>query len=164
VEVQPRGSRFGEFVGAFLFSRPVLAAKPGYPMTDDEFLRAFFELKLPNSAFHHRDHVRLAWLAVRRHGERAGEQVVADGIRRFAAAHGHGDRYHDTITRFWVRLVAHAARHAPFGAEHDLDALLGAHPLLLDASAPLRHWSREALFSDEARRAWREADLVALPF
>jgi hypothetical protein len=29
---------------------------------DDEFLRAFFSLSLPNSEFHHRDHLRLAWL------------------------------------------------------------------------------------------------------
>src|ERR1700730_1540474 len=27
------------------------------PMTDDEFLRAFFSLALPNSAFHHRDRI-----------------------------------------------------------------------------------------------------------
>jgi len=38
-------------------------------VTDDEFLRAFFSLTLPNSGFHHRDHVRLAWPLT---GTRAG--------------------------------------------------------------------------------------------
>ena len=53
--------------GQFFFWRnsPVLP--------DDEFLRAFFGLTLANSEFHHRDHLRLAWLAVRRHGPDAAE-------------------------------------------------------------------------------------------
>ena len=76
---------------------------------DDEFLRAFFGLTLPNSEFHHRDHLRLAWLAVRRHGPDAAEEAVVGGIQRFAAHHGHITLYHDTMTRFWVRLVAHCA-------------------------------------------------------
>jgi len=28
----------------------------------------------------------------------------------------------------------------------------------------MRHWSRESMFAPEARAAWREPDLVALPF
>ena len=129
---------------------------------DDEFLRAFFALTLPNSEFHHRDHLRLAWLAVRRHGRAAAEEVVTSGIQRFAEHHSHGPAYHDTMTRFWVRLVAHAASHSPEIA--DFDELLAAHPLVLDKNTPLRHWSREAMFAPDARAAWRDPDLVALHF
>jgi hypothetical protein len=43
---------------------------------DDELLRAFFGLTLPSSEFRHRDHLRLAWLAVRRHGGDVAEQVA----------------------------------------------------------------------------------------
>jgi hypothetical protein len=53
-------------------------------LPDDEFLRAFFGLTLSNSEFRHRDHLRLAWLAVRRHGAGVAEEVVTAGIRRFA--------------------------------------------------------------------------------
>jgi hypothetical protein len=130
-------------------------------MTDEEFLHAFLSLALPHSAFHHRDHVRLAWLAVRRHGA-AAEAVVGDAIRRFAAAGGHGERYHQTLTSFWVRLVAHAVSDAP-----DVDAFdrfVAAYPLLLDPRLPLRHWSRTVLFGAGARRSWQEPDVVALPF
>jgi diguanylate cyclase (GGDEF)-like protein len=77
-------------------------------MTDDEFLHAFFALTLPHAEFHHRDHLRLAWLVARRHGRAAAAGIVADGIRRYAAAHRHGAAYHDTMTRFWASLVAHA--------------------------------------------------------
>ncbi len=129
---------------------------------DDEFLRAFFALELPNSEFHHRDHLRLAWLAVRRHGGNAAEEVVTAGIQRFAEHYSHGPVYHDTITRFWVRLVAHAVSHRPEIV--DFDEFLAAYPPLLDKSTPLRHWSREAMFAPDARAAWRDPDLVALPF
>ena len=81
-------------------------------LSDDAFLRAFFSAELAGSDFHHRDHLRLAWLAVRRYGLVEAEAVVAEGIQHFAAVHGHAARYHDTMTRFWVRLVAHAVRTA----------------------------------------------------
>ena len=129
---------------------------------DDEFLRAFFSQALPNSEFRHRDHVRLAWLAVRRHGANAAEEVVTAGIRKFAEHHAHGPLYHDTMTRFWVRLVAHAVSDRP--EIEDFDKFLAAYPLLLDKNTPLRHWSREAMFGPQARAAWQEPDLVALPF
>jgi hypothetical protein len=129
---------------------------------DDEFLHAFFGLSLANSEFRHRDHLRLAWLAVRRHGAGPAENVVVGGIRRFAQHHSHAPAYHDTMTRFWVRLVAHAVSDRPEIA--DFDAFLAAYPLLLDKNTPLRHWSRDAMFGAEARAEWREPDLVALPF
>jgi len=131
-------------------------------MTDQEFLRAFFDLSLDHSAFHHRDHLRLAGLVVRRDGPVAAEETVAAGIQRYAVALGHGDRYHDTMTRFWVRLVAHALAVCP--ATADLEDVLTAHPLLLDPRTPLRHWSRDALFAPDARAAWRPPDVLALPF
>jgi hypothetical protein len=131
-------------------------------VTDDEFLRAFFSLDLPTSAFHHRDHLRLTWLVVRRHGAAAARDLVSAGIRRFAEAHGHGGRYHETLTAFWVRLVAHAAGDS--ADVKDFDAFLRAYPLLLDRHLPLRHWSRDVLFGAAARSAWREPDLVPLPF
>jgi hypothetical protein len=46
----------------------------------------------------------------------------------------------------------------------DFQEFLAAYPLLLDKNTPLRHWSREAMFAPDARAAWREPDLVALPF
>jgi hypothetical protein len=66
------------------------------------------------------------------------------------------------MTRFWVRLVAHAVSRSPEIA--DFDELLASYPLLLDKNTPLLHWSREAMFATDARMAWRDPDLVTLPF
>jgi hypothetical protein len=43
------------------------------------------------------------------------------------------------------------------------EALLVAEPHLLDKWLPLRHWSREALFSVEARDHWQAPDLQPMP-
>jgi hypothetical protein len=131
-------------------------------LSDDEFLRAFFSAELANSDFHHRDHLRLTWLVVRGHGLAEAETRIAQGIQRFAATHGHAVRYHDTMTRFWVRLVAHAV--ASRQEIEDFETFLEAYPMLLDPTLPFRHWRREAMFTPEARAGWREPDLVPLPF
>jgi hypothetical protein len=131
-------------------------------MTDDEFLRAFFDLSLPSTDFHHRDHLRLAWLVARQRGATSAPGIVAEAIRRYAGADGQEGRYHETMTRFWVRLVVHAVEADP--AMDDFDGFLAAHPQLLDPRLPFRHWSRDALLSSSARRSWAEPDLVPLPF
>jgi hypothetical protein len=126
-------------------------------MTDHEFLHAFESGHLSPADFHHRDHLRLAWIEVRQRGLEAGAAAVSSGIRRFAEAHGHDRLYHETLTRFWVRVVAHASR--PTFAE-----TLDRHPMLLSKDLPLKHWRRETLFADAARQAWVEPDLAPLPF
>ena len=70
------------------------------------------------------------------------------------------DRYHDTLTTAWARVVAHARRR-----DRDLgfDAFLAAHPRLLERDLLLAHYSRERLFSPAARAAFLEPDLVPLP-
>ncbi len=126
-------------------------------MTDHEFLHAFDNGRLSPSEFHHRDHLRLAWLQVSRLGLEAGSAAVAGGIRRFAEAHGQHRLYHETLTRFWVRIVAHASQPT-FGAT------LARHPMLLRKDLPLAHWSRDTLYGDAARSAWVQPDLMPLPF
>lgn len=131
-------------------------------MTDDEFLHAFFDGSLPNGECRHRDHLRLAWLAVTRFGGDAAPGLVSQGIRHFAAAHGHPEKYHETMTRFWVRIVAHMAHARP--DIQSFEQFLAAFPQLLDKSLPLRHWERETMFSPAARATWIEPDVAALPW
>jgi hypothetical protein len=74
---------------------------------------------------------------------------------------GPDSGYHETVTRFYVHVVARfLAGMDPAGSIEvqaaALVAALGARDL------PLRHWSRERLFSVEARRGWVEPDLQAL--
>ena len=131
-------------------------------MTDDEFLRAFFRGWPDEERFGHHEHLRLAWLVIDRHGPEVAADIVGDGIRRMAAAQGKAALYNETITRFWVRLIAHVREaKAPLG---DVDEAIAAAPLLADKDIVLKHWSRTALFGPEARAAWVEPDLLPLRF
>lgn len=127
---------------------------------DEQFLASFETGQIANRDFHHRDHLRLAWIQIRRLGlERALESVTA-AIRQFAARHGHADRYHDTMTRFWLRAVALGIYHHP---DLTFEGLLAAELHLLDKNLPYVHWSRERMAGDQARRQWVEPDLRSMP-
>ncbi len=130
-------------------------------MNDQEFVEAFFSGTLPNKQFHHPDHLRLTWLMLSRHGRELGARKVTDGIRHFAAAHGHGFRYHETMTQFWIRLVDHVRTARP--QIKSFEEFLSAFPAALDKNLPFRHWSREVMMSSTARAGWVEPDLVPLP-
>jgi hypothetical protein len=127
---------------------------------DDAFVDAFHSGRIANQDFHHRDHLRLAWVQINRLGLERASEVVTGGIRHFATAHGSADRYHDTMTRFWLRAVGMGIHRHPTLA---FEELLVAEPHLLDKGLPLRHWSRETMASDSAKRSWVEPDLRPMP-
>src|SRR5438105_1346815 len=80
------------------------------PMTDDEFIRAFENCTLPETMFHHRDHLRLVWLYLGRHGRDGAQVRIARSILRYAASLGKAEKYHHTITLAWLKLVEHAVQ------------------------------------------------------
>ncbi len=133
---------------------------PGVTAADDRFLAAFTAGEIANQDFHHRDHLRLAWIQIRRLGLPHALEAVTAAIRQFAAGHGHGDRYHETMTRFWLLVVAMGISRHPTLA---FDKLLAAEPHLLDKNLPYRHWSRERMGSEDARQRWVEPDLRLMP-
>ena len=127
---------------------------------DQQFFAAFEAGQITNQHFHHRDHLRLAWIQISRLGLDRASDAVAGAIRHFADRHGHADRYHETMTRFWLRAVGLGIKRHPM---LPFDELLAAEPHLLDKNLPFSHWSRERMGSDEARRQWVEPDLRLMP-
>jgi hypothetical protein len=107
----------------------------------------------------HREHLRLAWLVIRDEGAGPGGDRVERILHHLAELQGEGDRYHKTLTRFWIHLVGHATRVEP-GID-DFEAFVVRFPLLLDGSIVRKHWTSETL--ESARAAWVEPDVLALP-
>lgn len=71
--------------------------------------------------------------------------------------------YHDTITRAYLRGVRLFLEDADAGrAVHELVNELLTSPIGR-RDWPLRFWSRDRLMSVEARRAWVEPDVAAMP-
>ena len=131
-------------------------------MDDNDFLRAFFGGWPKETKFGHYEHLRLAWLVIDRHGPELAAEIVGDGIRQMAADQGKAALYNETITRFWVRLLAHV-REAKSHAG-SVDDAIAAVPMLADKNIVLRHWTRTALFGPEARARWVEPDLMPIAF
>jgi hypothetical protein len=127
-------------------------------MTDDTFLARFEAGSL--QSFDHRDHLRVAFAYARRGGVEHAVDRARRGLRHLTAAHGEPERYHETLTTAWARVIAH---HALAHTDRGFDAFLAAHPRLLDRELLLAHYSRERLFSPTARARFVEPDLEPLP-
>jgi hypothetical protein len=123
----------------------------------DDLLDRFIDTTLPADEFHHRQHVEVAWLFVRRHGMPAAIAEFSSAIKRFARAKGATGLYHETIT--WAFLFVIAERQARQSAEVFTDFaeanpdLLSWKPSVLD-----RYYSKELLASDLARQTFLMPD------
>jgi hypothetical protein len=125
-------------------------------MTDAEFLMAFEETTLPRPEWTHAAHLRMAFLYLIR--EPATEQalrVVRQRIQAYNLSKGNPRGYHETITVAFVRLIADALRRTPIA---DFAALQTARPDLFHSEVLLRFYTRERLYSPEARAVFVEPD------
>ncbi|SEG91668.1 hypothetical protein SAMN05216223_12447 [Actinacidiphila yanglinensis] len=126
--------------------------------------------------FGHREHVHLTWLAVRRHGTAAATELISGGIRRTARYAGAPQKYHATVSRAWVELVAHHVQeddlraHATGTADaigpqqSAFTAFAAHHTALLDKRLLTRFYRPATLASPPARTGWVEPDLAPFPW
>jgi len=126
-------------------------------MTAVELTRRLERGEIDNAAFHHASHLRVAWtyLCESDSVEQASEKMSAT-LSRFATAAGVPGKFHETITQFWMRLLAELRES---DCANGFDELVKAHPRLLEKNLPLDYYSAEALWSDRARLSWVEPDL-----
>lgn len=128
------------------------------PRTFDELMA---EVMRSADTFGHREHVHLTWLAVRRAGMPAAVAVVSEGIRRTARYAGAPQKYHVTVSRAWVELVAHHVAEDPIP---DFTAFAGRNPELLDKRLLTRFYRNTTLAGARARTGWVEPDLAPFPW
>jgi hypothetical protein len=129
--------------------------------SDEDFLSAFEDLSFPAELFHHREHLRVAWLYLQSSDASRAAERMAGGIRRFANHHGATQKYHHTLTMAWMRLVASALVETP--EKSTFEQFMAAHPELSDKNLFVKYYSNELLQSAAAREGWVEPDLQPLP-
>src|SRR5271168_4818805 len=130
-------------------------------LPDEELLSAFNEFRINNSAFHHNEHVRLAWLLIVREGASQAEERLTNGIRQMAINAGAPEKFLHTTTIAWTRLVAAAHRRAD--STGSFQEWIAKHPELLDRDLLQNYYSPGRLKTPEARAGWVEPDLAPLP-
>ena len=110
--------------------------------------------------FGHREHVHLTWLAVRRLGVAAATDLVSAGIRETARYAGAPQKYHVTMSRAWVELVAF---HVAEADAPTFDEFAAHHRALLDKRLLSRFYSSAVLAGPAARTRWVEPDRSPMP-
>ena len=97
---------------------------------DPELAAILTEITGPDGDFRHRQHIHLAFVAVRRYGMPEAVTRICDWIQHIAAYARAPQKYHYTVSRAWVEIVAHHAGAGPEG--EDFGAFVARHPVLLD--------------------------------
>jgi len=138
---------------------------PGGPHPDalrEEVAGLLAEIVPPGGAFRHREHIHLAYLAVRRHGADRAAQKVSAWIRHLAAYQRAPQKFNATVTRAWTEIVAHHMATAPPAT--DFASFAERYPALLDKRLLSRHYTARTLASPAARTGWAEPDLAPFPW
>jgi len=74
-------------------------------MKGEELIERFENCTLSGESFHHREHVRVVWLYLRCNSVLETLGRFSAGLKRFAAANGKPNLYHETITWAYVFLI-----------------------------------------------------------
>lgn len=141
-----------------------------YPDSDSiELLgRRFLDCTLPKEEWTNAAHWAAVIWMIRLRSDIQPERHMPDMIRSYNLSVGGENTdfagYHETITQASIR----AARAFLAGRDsceplHESHAALMAGPSG-DRNWALAYWTRETLFSVEARRNWVEPDIAPLPF
>jgi hypothetical protein len=126
-------------------------------MSDEAILH---EILARGEGFGHRQHVELTWRYLVDHDPGAARVLVADAIRRVAAAHGAAGKFHATITEAWVRCVAVHRERWPAAS---FDQFIERNAALLNPKLLEHHYTHAALFSERARAEIVDPDIRPLP-
>jgi hypothetical protein len=131
-------------------------------MPHDELTALLPEITGPSGQFRHRQHIHLAFLTVRRYGMPEATTRICDWIQHIAAYERAPQKYHHTVSRAWVEIVAHHANADPDCADFGIFA--DRHPALLDKRLLARHYRSSTLAAAPARIGWVEPDLLPFPW
>ncbi len=130
-------------------------------MTDDEFVAAFENCTLDSAAFHHADHVRMAFLYLSRYPALEALGRFSAALVRFADFLGKPGLYHETIT--WAFLLLIRERMARAGRPQTWPEFAAANGDLLGWRENIlaRYYLPETLSSDLARTTFLFPDRIA---
>ena len=142
---------------------PTSDARPGSHGSRDPELAAILpQTTGPSGQFRHRQHINLAFYAVRRYGMPDAVGVICGWIRQIAAYERAPQKYHYTVSRAWVEAVAYHVAEDP-GCD-DFEDFAARNPALLDKRLLSRHYLSSTLASVAARSGWVEPDLAPFPW
>jgi hypothetical protein len=123
-------------------------------VTDTQFLERFENQVLSEAEFRHPDHVRLAWLYLRKLPLPDAISIFSSGLKKFATRFGKPDRYHETITLAYLLLINERMARGP--AKSAWSDFAAGNPDLFKWKGGVldSYYQPETLTSDLARRVF----------
>jgi len=121
-------------------------------MSTQELIEGFEQGK--QESFHHSDHVRMAFAYLSQYPALEALRRFSDALKRFAAAQGKADLYHETIT--WAYLLIIRERMARSANPHEWDEFARNNPDLFVWKNGIlsRYYGEETLKSELARNVF----------
>jgi hypothetical protein len=133
-------------------------------LTDEEFLRQFESAAWPYAEWHHRQHIKVAYLYLRRYPFTQAQVQMRERIKAYNAAKQLPDSllsgYHDTMTQAWMHLVYFALCES--GPAESADAFYELHPELWGKKI-LRFFYTEVFITPEAKANFVPPDRIPFP-
>jgi hypothetical protein len=119
-------------------------------MTNEELILQFETDLIPEDSFHHADHVRLAFAYLSRNPPLQALEKFSAALKRFAAARGKSQLYHETITHAYFFLIRERMARSPAAdwnefSRRNPDLLIWKNGILT------RYYEEATLQSDLAR-------------
>jgi hypothetical protein len=124
----------------------------------DLTIAAFETGAIDPDSFDHESHIYMGWLYIREYGVIDGLAHFDKAIRRLVKHLGAEDKYHMTITWFFMLLIAERFETAEGWLQfkqRNADLITGSKPVLS------RYYTQEHLFSNRARTRFLLPDNLA---
>jgi hypothetical protein len=128
-------------------------------MTGADLIRQFEDGVTPADSFHHADHVQLAFEYLRHYPVFEALERFSNALRRFAAAQGKAQLYHETITWAYMLLIRERLARAGCAQSWEEFAAQNADLLIWKGGVLTTFYRQETLNSDLARHTFIFPDL-----
>jgi hypothetical protein len=134
-------------------------------MDDEAFLQQFETAAWPLKDWHHQQHIKVAYLYLRRYPFDTAMAKIRDGIKVYNAAHkvpeGLTSGYHETMTQAWMRLVHFTL--CEYGPAENADGFYEQSPQLQQKKILRFFYTKEVFQTPQAKAEFVEPDITALP-
>lgn len=118
-------------------------------MTDQEFRAAFEAATLDETLFDHTAHIRMGWIYAVHYPLAEAIDRFSKALKNYTRALGCEEKYHETITWFYMLLIHERQASLQYGS---FPSFLAANSDLVGKpSVLLSYYTAETLASDRAR-------------
>jgi transketolase len=135
------------------------------PISDEDFLAQFESATWPLENWHHRQHIKVAYLYLRKYPFAQAQTRIREKIRAYNTAKNVPESltggYHDTMTQAWMYLVYFTL--CEYGAAENADGFYEQHPQLWRHKSLRFYYTRERFLTQEAKEKFVAPDIAPFP-